>query len=422
MTDIAKILKDIENSFTDIKRKDDVKGSIKSIKIALAKMKINVEEITIVPTDQGAFFGMSIFPPHEVIDKIVNCMIDKKPLSAYNEIWKSVDRWIIEIDEALIYDPQLNTNPAELTAALLHEIGHTIYSNSIPQKLHKVLSYTFLNLPTDLRIMIKSNHEAFKSLFKPIVAQASLNLSYSIKKEIEADKYVVDMGYGDALESLLQKLLLRFGSETVNNTDRELEQNLKISAQWSRAQISDLTVRKIFVRESINKVTNRTHSPYIRQVFENINRKIFKGPTLAQVANRENRDKYVAECVNLPDDTKGLVLKSVLESAKNSKFNKYGKLEKVTQHDVDIISIQIDKIQNENDKIYLLDVIYDYLETLELADECLHNGKKDAVQMSTQQIRSIRQELQELRKRVMDFKIVEKQYGVFIKYPVGYEG
>lgn len=422
MTDVTKILKDIENSFADIKRKDDVSGSIKSIKMALAKLKVDIKEITIVPTQEGSFFGMSIFPPQEVIDNIVNCMISKKPLSAYSEIWNSNKEWIIEIDEALLYDPQLNTNPAELTAALLHEIGHTVYSNSIPEKLHKVLSYTFLNLPTDLKIMIKSNHAAFKSLFKPIVAQASLNLSYSIKKEMEADKYVVKMGYGEALESLLQKLLVRFGSETVNNTDRELEQNLKIAAQWSRAQVSDLTIRKIFVRESINKITNRTHSPYIRELFENINRKIFKGPTLAQVANRENRDKYVAECVNLPDETKGLVLKSVLESAKNSKFNKYGKLEKVTQHDVDIISIQIDKIQNENDKIYLLDVIYDYLETLDLAVECLENGKKDAVQMSSIQIKSIRQELQELRKRVMDFKIVEKQYGVFIKYPVGYEG
>ena len=89
---------------------------------------------------------------------------------------------------------------------------------------------------------------------------------------------------------------------------------------------------------------------------------------------------------------------------------------------MDIVAIQAEKIVNQNDKIYLLDVIYDYIETLDLMDEYLHNGKKSSVQMTERQIKDMRDQLETLRTQVLKYKIVEKQYGVFIKYPVGYEG
>lgn len=417
-----RILKDIEEAFGEIKRKQNIAENLKTIKMALGKMGIKINTITLVPAEKDEFFGMSIYPTHSVSDRIVQCMIDKKPLKAYEEIWVENDVWIIEIDSKLVYDTQLNSNPSELTAALLHEIGHTIYSNSIPQKLHKTMSYTFLNLPSDLRIILTNGNKSFKALFNPIVAQASRNVSYSLKKELEADKYVVKMGYGQSLETLLQKILLVYGSDFVDNTDRELEQNLKVTASWSRTQATELRLRKDSLRNSIDTVTLITPSLYIREIFEDINKKVFKGsPSFEQLVNRENRGKYLTESV-LPNDLKGIPCNAVIESARNTKFDKYGKLQKVTQHDIDIVAIQAEKIENQNDKIYLLDVIYDYNETLDLAEECLMDGRKSSVQMTERQLKDMREQLNDLRKRILTTKITEKQYGVFIKYPVGYEG
>lgn len=417
-----RILKDIEEAFSEIKRKQNITENLKIIKMALGKMGIKINTITIVPAEGDEFFGMSIYPTHSVADRIVQCMIDKKPLKAYEEIWAQNEVWVIEIDSKLIYNTQLNSNPAELTAALLHEVGHTIYSNSIPQKLHKTMGYTFLNLPSDVRIILTNGNKTFKALFTPIVAQASRNVSYSLKKEVEADKYVVKMGYGQSLETLLQKILLVYGSVAVDNTDKDMEQNLKVTASWSRTQASELRLRKDALRNSINTFTLVNPSLYIREIFEDINRKVFKGsPSFEQIVNRDNRGKYLTESV-LPNDLQGIPCNAVIESARNTKFDKYGKLQKVTQHDIDIIAIQTEKIENQNDKIYLLDVIYDYCETLDLAEECLADGRKSAVQMSERQLKDMREQLQELRKRIMTTKITEKQYGVFIKYPAGYEG
>lgn len=421
--DTQRILKDIEEAFVQIKRKNDIEGNIRVIKLALAKMGIRIKRVTLVPADKDEFFGMSIYPDHSVADRIVECMINKKPLDVYEKIWTGVDDWIIEIDSKILYDQKLNANPAELTAALLHEIGHTVYSNSIPQKLHKTMSFTFLNLPSDIRIILKNGNKAFKTLFHPIVAQASRNISYSLKKELEADRYVVKMGYGPHLESLLQKILMTYGSRFVNCDEREAEQNLMVASNWSRSHASELRLRKDELRSSINSIVLVTPSLYVREIFENMNERVFKGtPSFDQVVNRENRGKYLTENTIFSDDSKGIPCNAVIESARNAKFDKYGKLQKVTQHDVDIVAIQIDKIENQNDKIYLLDVIYDYMETLDLADECLKDGRKSAVQMSERQIKDVREELCTLRKRILETKIMEKQYGVFIKYPVGYEG
>lgn len=417
-----RILKDIELSFENIKREESVHQSLKSIKLSLAKLEIPVSEITIVPSEKDDFFGMSVFPEYSVANKIVDCMINNKPLKAYEEIWTNTSSWVVEIDSKLLYDNKLNANPSEITAALLHEVGHTIYSNTIPQKLHKTMSLTYIQLPTKVKGMLTLENRKFKKVFLPIVAQASLNASYSLKKEIEADKYVVKMGYGESLDALLQKILMTYGSRFVECDDMEQEKNLKVACNWSAQQVIELQNRKDVLKSSIEKVSLVTPSKYVKALFDNINDNIFKGlESFDEVVARRGRGKFVTEgtyaILNRPEN-----FDYVMEAAAKEKLDKYGRVRKITQQDVDIVSIQAEKIENQNDKIYLLDIIYDYIETLDLMDEYLHNGKKECVQMNERQIKQIRDQLETLRTQVLKFKIVEKQYGVFIKYPVGYEG
>lgn len=417
-----RILKDIELSFENIKREESVHQSLRSIKLALGKLGIGVTEITIVPSEKDDFFGMSVFPQESVADKIVDCMINNKPLQAYEEIWMNNNNWIIEIDNKLLYDTKLNANPAEITAALLHEVGHTIYSNTIPQKLHKTMSLTYIQLPVKVKKILGIEKRSFRKIFLPVVAQASLNPSYSLKKEIEADKYVIKMGYAEPLDSLLQKILMTYGSRFVECDAVEQEKNLKVACNWSAQQVIEIQNRKDTLKSSIDHVSLITPSKYVKSIFDDMNRSIFKGlESFDEVVARRGRGKFVTEgtyaILNQPES-----FNYVMEAAAKEKLDKYGRVRKITQQDVDIVSIQAEKIENQNDKVYLLDIIYDYIETLDLMDEYLHNGKKEAVQMNERQIKQLKDQLEELRLQVLKFKIVEKKYGVFIKYPVGYEG
>lgn len=417
-----RILSDIDTAFGEIKKGNEVHSSLRTIKYAIAKLGVNVLTITIVPADKDDFFGMSIYPTYSVTDKIVDCMIDRKPLKAYEEIWSNCDSWIIEIDSKLI-NGELNANPQEMTAALLHELGHTVYSNSIPVKLHKTMGFLFLNLPREVKMILENRNSSFKTLFAPMVAQASSSVTYSMKKELESDKFVISMGYGKSLESLLNKILITYGSRFADTTVMDNEMDLRVAGSWAKSHAIELRVRKDHIRKSIADVCNITPSKYVIGLFNNINDNIFNGTkSIGQMLSSENRKNYVSESTDYIDDTRGIPCNYVIESAKNSKFDKYGKLQKITQHDLDIVAIQIDKIDNQNDKIYLLDVIYDYMSTIDLADECIANGQKGAVAMNERQLATTRKNLEDLRKQVLAVKITDKNYGVFIKYPVGYEG
>lgn len=418
-----RIISEIEHCFTEIKNNTDVHENLKGIKKLLGRMDIHVESITIVPADKDEFFGMSVFPTVSVAEKLVEAMIDKKPEQGFIDIWEGEKEWVIEIDSKLINVSDLNANPREITAALLHEIGHTIYSNTIPSKLHKTMSYAYLQVPSEVKNILSNKNKIFMSLYLPSVAQASRTTSYNLKKELEADKYVVQMGYGEALDALLQKILMRFGTRYTEFSGKELEKDIKVATVWAHVNAQELRFRKDTLRNSINKISLTNPSAYVQNLFSKINDKVFKGSiSFTELASRGNRGKYVRESTDFVDDLVGFPCNSVLEAAFNAKKDSYGKLRKVNQHDIDIVAVQIDKIDNQNDKIYLLDVIYDYLETIDMSINAINEGNQNLVKNNMRQLTDMAEQLQTLRKQVLSTKIVEKRYGVFIKYPKGYEG
>lgn len=418
-----RIISEIEHCFMEIKNNENIHSNLKEIKKLLGKMDIYVDSITIVPGEKDEFFGMSVFPTISVAEKLVEAMVDKKPEKGFIDIWEGEKEWVIEIDSKLFSGSSLNANPKEITAALLHEIGHTIYSNTIPSKLHKTMSYAFLQIPSEVKNILLNKNKIFMSLYLPSVAQASRTPSYNLKKELEADKYVIQMGYGESLDTLLQKIIMTFGTRYAEFTDKELEKDIKVATVWAHVNAQELRFRKDTLRNSINKINLTNPSAYVQGIFAKINDKVFKGTvSFTDLATRGNRGKYVMENVTFVDDSIGIPCNAILESAFNAKKDNYGKLRKINQHDIDIVSVQIDKIDNQNDKIYLLDVIYDYLETIDMSINAINEGQQNLVKCNMRQLTDMADQLQTLRKQVLGTKIVEKQYGVFIKYPKGYEG
>ena len=102
-------------------------------------------------------------------------------------------------------------------------------------------------------------------------------------------------------------------------------------------------------------------------------------------------------------------------------FDKYGKLKKISQSDIDIIEIEAGRIENEDDKIYVLDLIYDKLDLINAGLQLINEKKQDKVPVSKDKLLNFKSQLEKLRKQVLETPI-NKQYGLFIKYPVGYEG
>jgi hypothetical protein len=87
-----------------------------------------------------------------------------------------------------------------------------------------------------------------------------------------------------------------------------------------------------------------------------------------------------------------------------------------------MLAIEVDKIENNDDKIYVLDLIYDKLDLVNAALDFIDKGKPDKVSQSKQTLLGFKKELETMRAQVLNLQVKDKQYGVFIKYPKGYEG
>ena len=112
-----------------------------------------------------------------------------------------------------------------------------------------------------------------------------------------------------------------------------------------------------------------------------------------------------------------------MTEAANSVFDKNGKLKKVSQLDIDVLAVDAERIETHDDKIYLLDRIYDKLQILEAGIDYLESGdRQKVVKQSKNTLIDMKKQLEDLRKVVLSTRIIEKEYGVFIKYPKGYEG
>ena len=133
-------------------------------------------DISIVNNKTNKFFGMSIYPEMSVVDAMVDAIINKKSPSEIVGLWQKNKHWVLEIDSLLLFDQTLNANPAELVAVLLHEIGHVVYSNSVPQRINKVMRYKIMSSTYTIKKLIE--WKRVQRLFDLVIVEACSTKNY----------------------------------------------------------------------------------------------------------------------------------------------------------------------------------------------------------------------------------------------------
>jgi hypothetical protein len=402
----------MEKYFKDIKEKNNVEENLNNISRIISRNFDLELNLSIIDNDTNLFFGMNIYPEESVIDNLLkNILEEKSHLDNIMAIWNRNDnKWYVEIDSILLYDNNLNANPSEIVAVLLHEIGHVIYSNSIPEKINRILKYNIMNLTYSIKQLCK-NYK-FRKIFSLVIVEACSSKNYHyINNNIEriADNFVVKMGYGDELDNFINKLISSQGNRLVNRSDEEIDKDIKVIVKWGIENISELEMRKHKLRESLKVQLLRTPSKYIKDLVMDIKDKFF--------GDESQKYKTAITEQYLIDEYHKILQESILDF-----FDSLGKVKKVNNSDIDILSIEVNKIENNDDKIYVLDLLYDKLDIINAALDYIDQGKTDKVSQSKQTLLSMKDRLEKLRQQILNMTIKDKQYGVFIKYPKGYEG
>lgn len=399
----------IDECFSILKRNRRKPDVLHNIERNLSEVFDQSFKITIIETKRtDPCFVMSVFPELETIDKIIESIVKEESTGIIHELWEKNTSWNIEIDRRVLDDTIVPISSRECTALLLHEVGHTLHSNSIPNRIARVLKYEFANMNTSIKMVMKS--DKFRNILSlPIVDSCTMSSKVSndgIRKEIAADNYVKNLGYGMELSSVLDK----FSGNVTHDPDK----SMKTVTNFSVDVIENFKQRKAKLNQrNFDKLIMVTPSYFVNNVLKDIRTAYTEGSLETSMGDTEYMN-YICESVN-----------DIIDNYYTEFFFSKKKLKKLDPYDIDYISVEIDKIKSHDDKLLILSYIRSKIDTVQYYIDILLSdkySKKYEVPHTMEYLTSYKSKLEMLSMQAMKKKIEPKDYSIKIKYPVGYEG
>lgn len=409
--------------------------------ILSANISFNMKKefsISIVNKDMAEpFFGARVFPSQEWIDKVSEkIIVDGIDFASVSKMWSNIDSWVIELDYQLFDRYSLSLNPKEKTAIILHEIGHVVQSSEIPERFYRV----FTGYKYAKKLTSDAPMKALYTIYMLPLAICCMGSSVYKRNadaiEIFADRFVVECGYGEDLLNAISKIIRVHGYSMLAQSEDELDKRVYDQINWGSLNVSSFSYRKSNLKDELYVRTRKNNSPFIRKLGE----KILK--TLGiKLKERYSGSSYsiTTETFNIPNNEfpNYVLIQDATEAMKISNMiNLYrqkeisianeahlrGKTPKLpSQFDIDSISIELDRMQNQHDRMYVLDLIYYQLTQLEQFENYMETDK-DFKNKYKSRIDSMRKTLEEYRMAVLNKHNFNQAYKLWVKYPEGYEG
>lgn len=414
------ILNSMEENFNDLIRGNgNDPSAIRSIEKKIETLFGIHIKLAVVPNKTGQFYGMSVFPQQNVMDELIDNLIKGDPRTKETDsskLWFSNKNWIVEIDSMLFDNMKMSVTPKEMVAILLHELGHVAFSNKVVTRIIRALEFEYTKVSFRARSIMRWPRARRIFDFVAIQAASAKNyMSYksSLKEEMEADYYAYELGYGEALEDFIQKLLETYGNEMINRREKDIQKDVNSVAIWSLENISELEFRKTKLQRTLEKELRTTPSAYTRMVVHSIKDKFFARDT-------EDLFQSIAQ-----ENAIGRELKyyeSVLEQASHM-LDKSNRVKQLRDIDLEILRSEISRIRTMDDKMFVLSKLQDMQDIIDFQKECIDNKENVGYKatMPENKIYDFEKRLDQLLEAVSKIKI--KSYRGFIKlYPSGYEG
>lgn len=405
--------KSIDNAFLVLQEDKANESGKKIIKDSLNEI-FDVEfDIEIIPVnDNSPLFVMSVFPEKSVVSKILSSVTTNSGnIETIKKLWQQNKKWTLEIDERILNKNFINCSNRELTALLLHEIGHVVCTNSIPSRISTIIQYEIAKSKLENKIL------AADKIFSKILALPILNACVSdsrksdkpLSVEIKADNFAKKMGYQQELLSVLKKITTNAKYPKGGTINKNMEEMTKFSINT----LDQLKAREDnLLKKNLISLKKECVSPYIESYIDDFYNTIF-----------ETGDKSISSIDHLTFMENRA--DSIVENYYTEFFFGKKKLSKIDPAELDYIDIKTNEIKNENDKMMLISYIHSKLDIIDFYLGILKDpklAKKYNVPNSADQLERMRTRLLTSRENILKYKIPERNKGIIIAWPENYEG
>lgn len=387
---------------------NEINELTKQIEVLLGdyfKCKITVK--TVNPYKTNSLFVMSVIPEDKsTIDKIIDASLTDNAIDRIKTLWETNKSWSVIIDERIFKTEVINLTSDEFIAIFFHELGHIYNSYKIISRISSIMKYEIMKTSLSNKMMLKDNFFK-KFLYVPFISGCTYDNQDKdeLMEEVSADKFAVKFGYRKSLITALTKLAsckyfvdnMRTNDKLHNNTKGVL--NVLNEFKERQYALSKKGLFKLF--ESAGPFKDI----YYNEVFG----------TLFNEDCSEESINYFIDKAN-----------KVVEEGYYTEFFLFKKnLKPIDSNLLDYIFTKINSIRSENDRMMILSYIHFKIDTVEYylsiyADSKM--AKKYNIPHSEDQLRRILKRLNELRIEALRYKIPDRNKGLLVAYPQGYEG
>lgn len=388
------------------------------------------------------FIGMCVYPD---ITTLTAALSDLSFVSLSKAVsaWESINKFTLEIDENVFDRNLIAFDPEELTAMCLHELGHIIFSSYVPERLYRA----YRTNAESLDMMDKKILRKVLGIFYVVPALTICGIhKWYVGKNGMFEEYYCDKVFcmPDAQEhmaSALNKIIKKYGNSIIVKETEDIKlHEADRDVNWCNLNIRDISRRREYLQAELFNRSARTKSFTVKRAFLNISARLGVGLkdryTHAVIAMEsvvgmvDSGEVPIEKVFDTYEFTHGFDSSSVenivamslergfKQATEALKSNKAPILP--SDYALDEISIEVDKIENHNDRIYVLDLIYSRIEDLDTFEKWAKAN--DQYQRHSSKIQQKRDYLNTLRQAVLTKKLPDKNYGVYVQYPKGYEG
>ncbi len=387
---------------------------------------------------KSEFYGMSCYPS---LEQLNNLIVNMNSGNEFKKKWiYDLNQYTIEIDKNVFDKSIIAFNPQELTAMILHEVGHTVYNDKLPERIYISYKQNMSILKMEEKRAVAAIQGVFYSI--PVFMACGMHAwnvrDNGVHEEMVCDQVFGLKNYQQHMMSALDKIIAAYGT-TLIVPDSDQDTKVGKTFKWCNVNIKDITHRREVIRRDLFMWASSTRSKSFKKACLNIMTKFGIGMKDNYSGNLVATESVVDAIYDGEEQLNGILQKysfitlpgyhgametiverylSMSPAAESSRSGKIPKLP--TQYDIDEIQIEVDRMENHYDRVYVLDLIHNKLDQIQEFEEyCEYTGesKKFATKIKT-----MREDLDRLRHAVLRRQDFNKRYGVFVKYPIGYEG
>lgn len=377
------------------------------------------KKVTIIWNDNARSpFIMSITPDiSELYDKSekINQIMNNPKARNIDMVkeWADINQWYLEIDTRVLTKGNrlCVDDGSQFIALLCHEIGHVMNEN--PMRLFYNYKSKMLQFSTLEKLML-SNSKIVRAIMLPMYTH-TLQFMIVVKDrndakrcEMAADAYIPDMYKGALVSYMNDHILIDPDASKLVMDEDTFNKEQDVGIKLSKESIEMLKGRRDVLNNQIqNQYNDQNNGLFHKKLMKFIGRNL--------TGYNPDEEKYITG------------LKTTMENAYN---REYATMEskamsiitenaKVTSRELDVLAVQAENVKTPEDKMYIIHKIYDYIEAIDT-----ENAKKVKKGIPKELKDNRLDRLNAIRTAVLAMNVsdVGDKYGVFVKYPAGYEG